>query len=131
MKSVQDDRGYNQGWAESRATDVRSARRCDYMLSRMGTSPAGRVLEIGCGTGLYSFLLSRESGLQVLGTDLCVPFIESAQAEYRRPNLSYKVLDFTKADELGAEQFDYVVGNGILHHLYYTLDHALLNIQLH
>jgi SAM-dependent methyltransferase len=129
VKSVQDDRGYNQGWAESRATDVRSARRSDYMLSRMGPSPTGRVLEIGCGTGLYSYLLAREPKLEVLGTDLCVPFIESAQADYRRPNLSYAVLDFTKADDLGAEQFDYVVGNGILHHLYYNLEHALFNIR--
>jgi 2-polyprenyl-3-methyl-5-hydroxy-6-metoxy-1,4-benzoquinol methylase len=129
MKSVVDDRGYNQGWAKSHATDVRSARRCAYILSRMEQPPRGRLLEIGCGTGLYSFLLAQGTELEVLGTDLCVPFIEEASASYQLPNLRYAVLDFTDAESVQGEQFDYIVGNGILHHLYYSLDMALANIR--
>jgi 2-polyprenyl-3-methyl-5-hydroxy-6-metoxy-1,4-benzoquinol methylase len=129
MKSVVDDRGYNQGWAEGRATQVRAARRCEYIRSRMRSPLKGSVLEIGCGTGLYSYLLALESELQVLGTDLCVPFIEAANATYRLPNLRYAALDFTKTEEMPSGQFDYIVGNGILHHLYYTLDAALSDIR--
>lgn len=129
MKSVVDDRGYNQGWAEGRATQVRSARRCEYILSRMRRPLRGRLLEIGCGTGLYSYLLARDSELEVLGTDLCVPFIDAANAAYQLSNLRYAALDFTKVDEMPSAHFDYIVGNGILHHLYYQLDAALADIR--
>ena len=129
MKRVVDDLGYNQGWADGRATAVRSSRRCEYILSRLRRPLRGRLLELGCGTGLYSYLIARDSELDVLGTDRCVPFIEAANAAYRLPNLRYAVLDFTEADEMRSEQFDYIVGNGILHHLYHTLGAALANIR--
>ena len=44
------------------------------------------------------------------------------------PNLAYEVMDFNKPDKLSERKFDYIVGNGILHHLYYTIDEALLNL---
>ncbi len=129
MKSVRDDRGYNQGWAESRATDVRAERRCDYMISQMRGSSSESVLEIGCGRGMNSFLLARKTGMSVLGTDLCVPFIEEANRNFRLPNLRFAVLDFNRAAQFEGETFDYVVGNGILHHLYHHLAEAVANMR--
>ena len=129
MKSVRDDRGYNQGWAESRATNVRSERRCDYMIAQMRQPLSGNVLEIGCGTGHNSFFLARTTGLSVLGTDICVPFIDEAKERFQLPNLRYAVLDFNQAAQFEGETFDYIVGNGILHHLYYHLRDALENMR--
>lgn len=129
MKTVQDDRGYNQGWTGDRSTVVRMERRCDYIIAQIRTPLAGSILEIGCGTGLNSYLLARKTGLCVLGTDLCVPFVEDANAKFRLPNLRYAVLDFNQADQFHAERFDYIVGNGILHHLYNGLDRALRNMR--
>lgn len=129
MKSVRDDRGYNQGWAESRATNVRAERRCDYMISRMRSPLSGSVLEIGCGTGQNSFFLARKTGLRVLGTDICVPFIEEASQRFQLANLRYAVLDFNQASQFEGETFDYIVGNGILHHLYHHLAAALTNMR--
>ena len=37
-------------------------------------------------------------------------------------------LDFTQTD-LGVHPFDYIVGNGILHHLYYDLDASLKKMR--
>jgi len=125
MKSVRDDRGYNQGWAESRATNVRAERRCDYIISQMREPLTGTVLEIGCGRGQNSYLLAKKTGLSVLGTDICVPFIEEANRRFQLPNLRYAVLDFNQAAQFEGERFDYIVGNGILHHLYYHLADAL------
>lgn len=129
MATIKDDRGYSQGFSLSESTVVRMKRRTDLLLSGMNITPATRILEIGCGTGEVSFWMASQSPAQVLGTDLCVPFIEGAKEKYRLPNLEYRVLDFNHADVLSGERFDYIVGNGILHHLYYDLDRDLVSLR--
>lgn len=69
------------------------------------------------------------SPAQVLGTDLCASFIEEAKKNYRLPNLRYEVIDFNNPESLPEKQFDYIVGNGILHHLYVDLDEALIRMR--
>lgn len=129
MKSITDDKGYNQVWADSRSTRIRAERRCDYMIAQMRGDSSGSVMEIGCGTGKNSFLLAQKTGMKVLGTDICVPFIEDARKNYSLPNLQFDVLDFNKADQFKGQKFNYIIGNGILHHLYYHLDEAIANIR--
>jgi len=125
MKSIKDDRGYNQIWVDAKSTRLRASRRCDYMISNMQTSPEKNVLEIGCGTGANSHMLAFRTGMQVLGTDLCEPFIAEAKAKFSAPNLRYEILNFTQPTRFDGQLFDYIVGNGILHHLYPHLDEAL------
>jgi SAM-dependent methyltransferase len=129
MRAYTDDRGYNQVWAASEATRVRAERRCDYMISRMGPTAGCKILEIGCGLGSNAFLIARKTRADVLGTDLCVPFIRLAREKFCLPNLRYEVRDFNCADPFEGEAFDCIVGNGILHHLYPKLDDALAKIQ--
>jgi 2-polyprenyl-3-methyl-5-hydroxy-6-metoxy-1,4-benzoquinol methylase len=128
MGSIKDDRGYNQGFRQSKALNIRTERRCDYIIQQMDKSESASILEIGCGTGEMSYLLAKKTNLQVLGTDLCIPFIEEANHHYHLSNLKYRVLDFNRPN-LADERFDYIVGNGILHHLYKNLDQALQNIK--
>lgn len=129
MDNLKDDRGYNQVWADSKSTRVRAERRCDYMISEMDIAAGKSVMEIGCGTGKNCFMLAQKTGMNILGTDLCVPFIEDAKKSFQLPNLRYDILDFNKAEEFKGEQFDYIIGNGILHHLYYHLDSAFVNMK--
>jgi len=85
MASIQDDRGYNQGFKPSKAMDVRMERRCDYMISQMELSKQNiRILEIGCGTGEISHFLANKTKAQILGTDICLPFIENSRKNYFR-----------------------------------------------
>jgi len=123
--SVVDDRGYNQGFKETYALLKRMERRADWMIDEMNALPNKKVLEIGCGTGYVSYYIANKTKMQVTGTDLCKPFIEHAKEKYILPNLFYDTLDFNKAAENVTEKFDYIIGNGILHHLYYHLDDAL------
>lgn len=133
MPSIQDDRGYNQGYKPSRSLAVRNQRRCSYIFGKMELSSGTKILEIGCGTGELSYMMAQKADCKVLGIDICVPFIEQARKNFNLPNLEFKVLDFNDADGLEKLEakcrFDYVVGNGLLHHLYYNLDEALKNIR--
>lgn len=123
--SIVDDRGYNQGFKETYALLRRMERRADWMIHEMSAASDKKVLEIGCGTGYVSFYIARKTNMQVTGTDLCIPFIEEAMEKYILPNLSYSTLDFNKAAQNVNDKFDYIIGNGILHHLYYHLDEVL------
>lgn len=127
MSSITDDRGYNQMFCPSAAMDVRTERRCDYMLAQMeAVNAATHILEIGCGTGE---LAASKTNAQVTGSDICAPFIEEAEKKHRLPNLKFMTLDFNYPEVLEGFQFDYIIGNGILHHLYNNLDEALVRIK--
>jgi SAM-dependent methyltransferase len=132
MPSIVDNRGYNQGYKTSESVSVRTERRVNYMLCRMVKRKDLRILEIGCGTGRHSFLLAHKTGAYVLATDICAPFIEEASKNFSLPNLEYRQLDFNDAStlekELGGNKFDYIVGDGILHHLYHNLSNSLAAI---
>ena len=127
--SYKDDRGFNQIFKPSYATDKRLERRADYIISQFNSPGECDVLEIGCGIGIMANMIANKTKAKVLGVDLCVPFIEEAKGKYSNPNLSFEVLDFNKVEDFLHKQFDYIVGNGILHHLYYHLDEALINIK--
>jgi len=127
--SIVDDRGYNQGFKETVSLRKRMDRRADWMIGEMDMNPDKRILEIGCGTGYLSYYIAKKTGIRVEGTDLCKPFIEEASRNYVLPNLSYYSLDFNQAPENVHERFDYVIGNGILHHLYHNLEESLHTLK--
>jgi SAM-dependent methyltransferase len=84
------------------------------------------ILELGCGTGELAFELAKIAGARVTGVDRSQKFIDYASANYRHPNLRFLVANFSDSSCDGAQgKYDYIVGNGILHHLYYRLDKFL------
>jgi 2-polyprenyl-3-methyl-5-hydroxy-6-metoxy-1,4-benzoquinol methylase len=122
MSAITDDRGFNQIYEQSEGNLIRLKRRAEWMIKEMDAFPGKKVLEIGCGTGYVSYQIAQQTNMQVLGSDLCQPFIEEARRNFKLPNLSFEILDFNKAAESVHNKFDYVIGNGILHHLYHNLD---------
>jgi 2-polyprenyl-3-methyl-5-hydroxy-6-metoxy-1,4-benzoquinol methylase len=129
MASIKDDRGFNQGFKPSRTLEIRNRRRFSYILDKIDSNSKAGILEIGCGLGDLSFFLAQHSKNELVGTDLCEPFIAAARESFRLPNLRYQTLDFNNPEQLFGMTFDYIVGNGILHHLYFDLDRALLNLR--
>jgi 2-polyprenyl-3-methyl-5-hydroxy-6-metoxy-1,4-benzoquinol methylase len=131
MGSIKDDRGFNQGYKPSVSLSARTERRCNYIENKINNAnkSTADVLEIGCGTGKMAFLIAKKTGFNVLGIDLCLPFIEQSKHNYHLPNLDFLVLDFNNPDKLCGRKFDYIIGDGILHHLYYNIDESLLNIK--
>jgi len=132
MANIVDERGYNQIFRPTTATATRLRRRAEAMVHAMHlpTDPAGRarihILEIGCGMGELAHELALLTGARVTGVDLSEKFIAHATATYQRPGLSFIVTDLSRTNPASEqEKYDYIVGNGILHHLYHHLDSFL------
>lgn len=133
MENLKDNKGVNQIWRMTEAMKIRTKRRANYMIANMNLGKESEILEIGCGTGEISYLLAKKTAAEVLGTDLCITFIDEAKKNHILDNLRYELLDFNSPEDIektvGNKKFDYIVGNGILHHLYHQLDDALKNIH--
>ncbi|MES2592105.1 MAG: class I SAM-dependent methyltransferase [Bacteroidota bacterium] len=136
MASIKDERGFNQSFKKTEASVIRLQRRFDYMIDQMDKTKLNsstNVLEIGCAEGEGIDYLVKKTGVKGLGIDLSKIFIDNANQRYKSPDLSFEVVDFNKSEsfkgEMELEKFDYIIGNGILHHLYYNLDNSLINLR--
>lgn len=133
MASIQDDRGYNQGFKPTFALKIRTERRCERILSQIAEGSQKVVVELGCGTGELSYELSKKINGRIVGIDICEPFIDQARKSYQKENLQYMVKHLGKSswiEEIARKDVDYIVGNGILHHLYYKLDEFLPQMRM-
>jgi SAM-dependent methyltransferase len=78
------------------------------------------VLDYGCGVGDFSLLLARH-GARVYGIDISSKLIEQARASVEGSGLNGCAPEFLVGDAHRApfedSSFDYVFGNGALHHL--------------
>jgi SAM-dependent methyltransferase len=74
-------------------------------------TPGQRVLDVGCGPGLFSGLFD---DADYLGIDLSSEYIERARAIY--PGKRFEVLDATKVGSLGLT-FDRMLVCGMFHHM--------------
>ena len=137
MSSIVDERGFNQGYELNSAQQARLQRRAKAIVSQMSL-PAERsrklevhILELGCGTGELASELAKIAGARVTGVDRSQKFIDYASANYHHPNLRFLVANFSDSSREAAQgKYDYIVGNGILHHLYYHLDEFLPTLAL-
>jgi SAM-dependent methyltransferase len=78
------------------------------------------VLDYGCGNGEFSRVLARR-GARVVGIDISPKLVEQASASAAKMGLNGSCPHFMVGDAhhtpFADNTFDYVVGNGALHHL--------------
>jgi SAM-dependent methyltransferase len=118
------DPEYIWGWG-SAAGRRRAARRGALIAARAALGPGDRVLEIGCGTGLFTSYFA-ESGAAIVAVDISEPLLVRARSR----NLPADRVTFLcrRFEDCALEgPFDAVVGSSILHHL--ELDAALGRIR--
>jgi ubiquinone/menaquinone biosynthesis C-methylase UbiE len=88
-----------------------------------------KIIEYGCGTGSYAFLLAKYQVKKVIGIDISPVAIEVAKIQIINEgigeNLSFEVMN---AEELTFDHssVDLICGSGILHHL--DLEKAIKSI---
>jgi 2-polyprenyl-3-methyl-5-hydroxy-6-metoxy-1,4-benzoquinol methylase len=125
MPNVVDERGYNQIFRAQPAQRVRLKRRAEAIAAEIKGLPAQKptkVLELGCGTGELAYELALLTGAEITGVDLSQRFIDQARSTYQHENLAFSVADLSKSKPGSeSEKYHFIVGNGILHHLYRDL----------
>ncbi len=93
---------------------LRAERRANYFLTLSGMNASSKVLEIGCGTGLFTEKVSK-CGAQIIATDLSEDLLLVA----RKKNIPNCIFEEADAHQLkyADAAFDIVFGSSILHHL--------------
>jgi SAM-dependent methyltransferase len=86
------------------------------VLGVLGELRGKSVLDVACGTGLYSRRFARLGAARVVGVDNSEGMIGYARhlEEQERLGIAYHVLDATRADTLG--RFDVVTATYLLHY---------------
>ena len=112
------------GWG-SPAGQMRFKRRASFIAEGARLGPGKSVLEIGCGTGMFTECFA-QFGASLLAVDLSGELLEQAR---RRP-LDPQKVRFVQGrfEDCGLDgPFDAIVGSSILHHL--ELDPAIQKIM--
>jgi 2-polyprenyl-3-methyl-5-hydroxy-6-metoxy-1,4-benzoquinol methylase len=103
------------GWTTP-AGQVRADRRAHMIVDAAGLKPGMRVVEVGCGTGLFTERLAK-SGADITAVDISPDLLALAR---QRQNLDANRIRFVegKFEEIELpEKYDAVIGSSVLHHL--------------
>jgi 2-polyprenyl-3-methyl-5-hydroxy-6-metoxy-1,4-benzoquinol methylase len=102
------------GWTTP-AGRVRVARRAAMIAAAGGLVPGRRVLEIGCGTGIFTETFAT-SGADVLAIDVSEELLAIARARALPPErVEFRCIEFEALPSTAG--FDAIIGSSVLHHL--------------
>lgn len=102
------------GWGTP-AGQHRAKRRAELIIKTAGLKPGMRVLEIGCGTGMFSEMFAA-SGIQLVAVDISPDLLKKARQRcLPKDQVIFKEARFEDCDIDGP--FDAVIGSSVLHHL--------------
>jgi 2-polyprenyl-3-methyl-5-hydroxy-6-metoxy-1,4-benzoquinol methylase len=100
------------GWGTP-AGQLRAKRRAEVILHGARIGPSSKVLEIGCGTGLFTEKFA-QSGANIIAIDLSPDLLALAR-QRNLPNVLFMEKSFEDCDLEGP--FDAIIGSSVLHHL--------------
>jgi ubiquinone/menaquinone biosynthesis C-methylase UbiE len=92
----------------------RAERRAQYFIELGQIHNTSAVLEIGCGTGIFTEKIYCATNAQITAIDISSALLE--QAEQKLPNVNFKIEDAMRLS-FGDSTFDIVYGSSVLHHL--------------
>ncbi len=102
------------GWGTP-AGRQRADRRAELIGRGAALAPGKRVLEIGCGTGLFTEKFA-QSGAQIVAVDISSELLEKAHGRgLPEARVRFLAMPFEECDVEGP--FDAVIGSSVLHHL--------------
>ncbi|HEV2293248.1 MAG TPA: methyltransferase domain-containing protein [Tepidisphaeraceae bacterium] len=102
------------GWGTP-AGKLRAARRGEVIAEGAGLRPGMRVLEIGCGSGLFTAMFAK-TGARIIAVDISPDLLERARARgLPEDQVTFMAKAFEDCDVDGP--FDAIIGSSILHHL--------------
>lgn len=114
------------GWGTP-AGKQRVQNRVAWFTNSCGLGPGVRVLECGCGVGVFSRELAK-TGADITAVDIAEPLLEKAREECSAPNVKFVQTNLEEPD-LPVAAFDVICGVSILHHL--NMPKALRALRIH
>ena len=112
------------GWSTP-AGQRRAIRRADLIIAGAQLGRGSRVLEIGCGTGMFTEMFAA-TGATIVAVDVSADLLERAVT--RKLPVDRVKLVLGRFEELALDEpYDAAIGSSVLHHL--DLDPALENIH--
>jgi ubiquinone/menaquinone biosynthesis C-methylase UbiE len=103
------------GW-ESKAGRRRAERRANYFINLGSIKQPDKVLEIGCGTGIFTQKVYLTTKANITAIDISEELLKQASAKI--PEVNFKIDDAMNLS-FPDNNFDIVFGSSILHHLDY------------
>lgn len=103
------------GW-NSPAGKARVASRIKWLTKVGRLGPGVRVLECGCGTGIFTEGICA-TGAQVVAVDISNDLLGKAKVKIPQTNVSFLKVNLEDPRELSDSNFDAIVGISVLHHL--------------
>lgn len=94
-------------------SDESNARIVARCVQRGGFAPGGRVLDVGCGSGVFTRILGRH-GLKAAGLDLSAGILGAARR--REPSIGFVCGDAERLP-FGDGSLDGVLLSGLIHHI--------------
>ena len=101
------------GWGTP-AGKIRARRRAKLIIAASELNLHKKVLEIGCGTGLFTEIFA-ETGANIIAVDISPELLQKAKARNLPPTVQVLEKRFEDCDLDGP--FDVILGSSILHHL--------------
>ncbi len=124
-----DEKGFSQIFKAVGSTPFRARRRNRWFAECANNINAKRILEIGCGMGDAAAFVAELTSAEVVAVDISDIFLDQARTNHVRDNLSFEKFDLFKDDLSQLGKFDFIYGNGILHHLVLELGQFLIILK--
>ncbi len=97
---------------------IRSSRRANYFIAKGVITHESNVLELGCGTGLFTRIIYERTKATINAIDISEELIYIAKEKYDFAKFSIMNAEYLNFD---SNQFDVVFGSSVLHHLNYRI----------
>ncbi len=110
--------GYSWWGVRTPAAKQRIKRRVELIKKYLELAPGSKILECGCGTGELTLELSNNIGNDtvIYALDIVESLIQHASKNTQKKNVRFITGDIVRSGFCD-NSFNYVIGNGILHHL--------------
>ncbi len=114
--------GYSEGAGSYSEEEWRKM--CNHIGEIIGLSKSDKILEIGCGSGAFLFVLKEYFQCQIYGVDYSDSLIKIAKQYLSGEFIVAEAIEPDKFDE----SFDFIVSNGVFHY-FPSIDYASKVIQ--
>ena len=103
------------GWSTPAGT-IRAQRRAELIIEAANITSDSKTLEIGCGTGVFTELVS-ETGAEITACELAEQLISLAAKKSYSSNVQFLNQDISSVGPEYDNRYDVVWGSSVLHHL--------------